>query len=152
LIPPDVEKWVRACEQGRLYQSLAKPKETDKQVKRRVLVALYSRNKPKNPRFRNEMKARLKARFPSMAEMLTDLKRREHSRAAHLMQNWEATIFIYRICHRIMEKRPDTVIFTIHDSLLTTPDSVKYVKGVIQEEFANLGVCPSLKEERYERS
>jgi hypothetical protein len=95
------------------------------------------------------MKARLKAKYPAVARMLHDLKRRDHSRAACLMQNYEATLFIHRVCGRIMKERPDLILFTIHDSILTTRDNVAYVKRVFTEEFNRVGISPCLREEDY---
>jgi hypothetical protein len=114
-----------------------------------VLTAFYSRNEPRNKRFPSETKARIRSTFGEMADFLHALKRRDHTLAARLAQNWEATLFTHRVCGRILKERPDAPVFTIHDSVLTTPDSVGYVRSVILDEFARLGVTPSLKEERY---
>jgi hypothetical protein len=54
-------------------------------------------------------------------------------------------VFIHRVCGRVLEERPGVPLFTIHDSLLTTPEHVGYVRGVIREEFAELGVRVTLK-------
>ena len=66
-----------------------------------------------------------------------------------MLQNFEATVFIYRVCGRIMKEKPDLFVATIHDSVLTTPENVEYVETVIRDEFAKLGVTPTLKREKY---
>src|SRR5262249_13088289 len=123
--------------------------DKEKGLKMRVLRAFYSANRPKNPLFHNQMKARIQRKFPSIARMLWELKTRDHARAAQLMQNWEATVFIRRICGRIMKDGPDPPLFTKHDCVLTTPDAVENVRGVVLDEFAKLGCTPSLKFEDY---
>jgi hypothetical protein len=120
-----------------------------KKVKRRLLTAYYSANKPKNPKYPNEMKRRLRAAFPLVARMLSELKRKDHARAAHLMQNYESAVFVKRICGRIVTERPGVLLVTKHDSILTTPDHVDYLRGMILDEFAALGVNPTLKVESY---
>jgi hypothetical protein len=88
-----------------------------------------------------------KERYPSMAEMFVKLKARNHARAAWLLQNYESTMFIYKICGRIMRERRDMFVATIHDSILTLPKDAGYVEGVIMDEFKQVGVTPKLKKE-----
>jgi len=82
-----------------------------------------------------------------VAEMLTYLKSRSHAHAPCLMQNTEAVIFIHSIVERIRLERPNIPIFTIHDSILTTPDNIDYVRDIIMQVFEQLGVRPLLKTE-----
>jgi hypothetical protein len=46
-----------------------------------------------------------------------------------------------------MQERPQCPIFTIHDSMLTV-QGVEYVREVMLEEFEELGIKLTLKEER----
>jgi hypothetical protein len=147
--PEDLGEYLRVCEAGQFYRSLTRKGEDVQRNKRRVLVAFYRPNRSKG-RAANLMLPRLRAQYPSVANMLREMKRKDHARAAHVMQNYEATLFIHVICNRIRGECPSLPLFTIHDSLLTTPEHVEYVKGIIREEFARLGVRPSLKEERYD--
>lgn len=66
------------------------------------------------------------------------------------MQNIEATLFIHVIANRIRQEKPDLPIYTIHDSVLTVPRAVNYVRTVIRDEFNQIGVYPTLKEETYD--
>lgn len=81
--------------------------------------------------------------------MLRGLKRHDHAHAAHVMQSYEATLMIPMICGRLLRERPKIPVFTIHDSLVTTPEHEEYVKGVIVRVFEMVGVVPQLKVERY---
>ena len=49
-----------------------------------------------------------------------------------------------------MAERPELPVLTIHDSILTVPGEVEYVRAVILDEFAKLDIEPALKEECYE--
>lgn len=55
--------------------------------------------------------------------------------------------FIYdRICGRIEAERPQIFLGTIHDALVTTPDYADHVRRVMTEEFARVGVTPTIRE------
>lgn len=56
---------------------------------------------------------------------------------------------ILGVCARLMEEHPDCPVVTIHDSILTTPRWVEVVTKVIHEEFARLGITPTLHVEDY---
>jgi hypothetical protein len=102
--------------------------------------------------YRSKLKDRFEKRFPSVAKMLREMKKRDYRRSSWLMQNYEATVFIYNICNRIRAERPELVLFTIHDSILTVPSEVEYVASVIRDEFRRLGITPTLKREEYNAS
>jgi hypothetical protein len=140
-----LREWMRLCSCGRIYKELAEPGESKKQVKLRVLIAFYRSGKWK--RFPNLMWRRLRRRFPTVMGVLLDLKKKEHRRAAWLMQNFESTLFIYRICNRIKGERPDVPLLTKHDALGTTPEFLDYVESVIRDEFRRLGVEVKLRRE-----
>jgi hypothetical protein len=118
-------------------------------LKKRFYVVLFGRNPVRKVRFRSVIRERFRTRYPTMARVLYELKRKNYRHSSHLLQNFEATVFIYRVCNRIMRERPETFVATIHDSILMTPDSADYVAGVIREEFAPLCVMPALKREYY---
>jgi hypothetical protein len=127
---------------------LAKGSAYRRRFKRRVFRVIFGRNREKG-RYPNVVRARLRARFPTVAGVLRKLKARNYRHSSHLLQNFEATLFIYQICGRIMRERPDAVVFTVHDSILTTPDNAPYVAHIIEHEFAKLGVTPTLRQETY---
>lgn len=118
-IPVDLREYIRSCEEGRLYETLTLPGENVKRNKRRVLVAFYKANRM--GRWPNVMSLRIKKLYPSIAAMLKAMKRKEHARAAHIMQNYEATIFVSIICNRIRIERPD-VPAGVHDPRRTFDD------------------------------
>lgn len=96
--------------------------------------------------------------FPEVAEVVTAMKRRNILREkkdprpyrylACVLQLFESTIMIYRVCGRILQERPDVPIWPIHDCIMTTAPHKEYVRRIMLEEFVALGISPALKEER----
>jgi hypothetical protein len=138
-----LDEFIHLCEEGRIYHELLTDEERRRAgYKVRFLVTLYAADNPKHP---NALRRRLAERFPPVAEFAAALRRKDHRRAARLMQNVESTLFIHRVCGRITRDRPDVPLLTKHDALGTTPQHATYVAGVIHEEFAWLGLDPTLK-------
>jgi hypothetical protein len=152
--PADVAEWMRHCAAGTLYESLmtegerAKGKRFRARLKVRLYRVLFGRNPARGRgRFRSVIRERFRARYPTVAKVLAELKRRNYRHSSHVLQNFEATLFIYRVCGRVMRERPDCFVATIHDSILTTPDNVGYVKGVILGELAKVAPPPPVRAE-----
>jgi hypothetical protein len=141
----DVERFISICEKGQVYESMMLPGDDRDRVKRAFLTMMYGRS-----HWRDSLTIRFAQQYPSVAEMFTSLKRRNYRHAAHLMQNVEATIFIDRICGRIRRDRPGLLIFTIHDSIVTTLRAADYVEETIRDEFRRLGVSATVKREHYQ--
>jgi hypothetical protein len=147
--PSELKEYVQLCERGRFYEDLMTPSERLKgdkyreKFKKRFYRVLFSPNKSKSP-YRNEIRIRFRHRWPLLAQLLYELKRKNYRHSSHVLQHYEATLFIAIICARIKKERPHTILFTIHDSILTMQDAVEYVRHVILDEFSKLGVTPSL--------
>ncbi|GAG19048.1 unnamed protein product, partial [marine sediment metagenome] len=101
------------------------------------------------PWHRNSIGERFAQRFPSINTMLRALKADNYRRAAWTMQHEESSLFIGRVCRRLMRERPDIPVFTIHDSILTTRPFVPFVEGVLRNEFEQIGVRPAFEQEEY---
>lgn len=160
-LPSGLRDYLRVCESGGFYEALMtedQRKQADacdesrQRFKRRFYRVLFGRNRPRNSRFPNLLKARFRQRFALVADVLRELKRKNYRHSSHVLQNYEATLFIHVICGRVRAERPDVALYTIHDSMLTTSDQVAYVRGVIREELARLGVTPTIKETSYEHT
>jgi hypothetical protein len=152
-LPADLTEYIRVCEEGRFYDCMMSEDDRIKdkaRIKKRWYRVLFGRNKARDPRFQNQLRIRFKKRFPAVATVLRALKKKNYRHSAHVLQNYESTLFICLICGRIRKERPGTMLFTIHDSLLTTPDALEYVRRVVLDEFRKLGIRPTLHEERYD--
>jgi hypothetical protein len=149
-LPVDFRESWALCEEGKFYESLMTGKEKAKgdKFRRRLKVrfyrVLFGRNRGQG-RYPNLIKERFRERHPTLAKVLKELKRKNYRHSSHLLQNFEATMFIYRICTHIRKELPAAPIYTKHDAILTTPGHVEAVKRIIRSEFAELGVTPTLK-------
>ena len=146
----DDEQWfVELCEQGRLYEQLMETAEIPVRswAKEAMFEILYGRNTLRTP-----AKSCFTDMFPKVAEVVRVHKRKDHRFLARLLQNVESDFVINTVCRRLMMEHPEIPVFTIHDSILTTPEHVEYVTGVFQDEFWELGIAPRLQVTNYQRS
>jgi hypothetical protein len=111
-------------------------------AKRRVMVALFDK-----PWHRNAVCVVLEGLFPTVMADMREIKRRDYRRLAHFAQRVESAFMFGRVVPRIMRERPDLFISTIHDSILTRAGDAEFVRGVMLDEFARLGVRPQVKVE-----
>jgi hypothetical protein len=140
----DVEDYIHLCEEGKFYEAFDELGKGREWAKRRMLVdVFFGSNK-----YRGPFTDRFKQQFPSIAEMIRVMKKKEHARAAWLLQELESRIFIDTICARLKAELPKLVVFTIHDCLLIRPADVPKVQGIIKEEFEKVGLQPNFKVER----
>lgn len=141
----DLKRYIDVCERGQLYESMMVPGDDRDQVKTAWLTMLYGRN-----HWKGRLSNRLTDEYPSIATLLREVKKKDYRKAAHLMQNIEATVFIGTIANRIMQERPELPVVTIHDSILTTADGLEHVRRTIEKVFAKMNVRPTLKQENYD--
>jgi hypothetical protein len=88
----------------------------------------------------------LRRLFPTIHDLLLDLKEGQYQRSSRMMQKVEAHFVYDRICTRIEAERPRVFLGTIHDALVTTPDQAGYVRRVMVEEFRRAGVTPTIRD------
>jgi hypothetical protein len=48
-----------------------------------------------------------------------------------------------------MEDFSETFIATIHDSILTTPDAPGSIRAIVMQEFAGVGLAPTIRIEDF---
>jgi hypothetical protein len=153
-VTKDIETYSEMVNSGKFYQLISElihPHKTfDKQkIKEMVFTVFFSNNrfigqpeaKPKND---------FKKAFPSVYEVFKQLKVKNHTTLAHILQRIESEIVIQRVAKRISVERPELPIFTIHDSVATTQGNEDYVSTVIKEEILKLtGLIVQLGIERW---
>lgn len=149
---PEADRFLRVCESD-LYQYLAeKGGWTREHVKEHLMQrALFSPNKSRWQR--TAVKRLFDREFPEMARFFREAKYgrktkenpKPHNKLARMAQKAEVNFVIFTVCERIRKERPNCWLTTIHDSVLCRPEDGEYVKGVMVEESAKLGVCPRLE-------
>lgn len=142
-------RWLSLAESGRLYEFFGDDREA---VKKEMVLAMFGQR----PLLSHRVGRILETDFPAVAEVITAMKRKNVLAKQHdprpfrylacTLQLYESTLMIYRVCGRIMRERPETPVWTIHDSMLTSVPHKEYVESVLRAEFALVGLSPSLKE------
>jgi hypothetical protein len=113
-------------------------------VKFRFMLCFYSPNKT----YSGGMKTAFRMKFPKIYRLINELKMTHHNTLALLLQRVESILVLDKICGRIIHEKPNVPLFTIHDSILTTPDHVDYVQSVMREVFEQyIGVAPKMSVE-----
>jgi hypothetical protein len=137
---------------GKIYDDFVKLTQIDKKeldngfskrniVKFRFMLCFYSANNANS----QGMKTLFRSKFPKIYALMCDLKQKDHSTLSILLQRVESTLVLDKICGRISSEFPKIPLFTIHDSILTTPNNVEYVKSIIEEECEKyIGIAPML--------
>lgn len=148
-LPPEEQRFVRLCEQGELYRTIKDEMEDREMplrswVKRELFEVLFGSN-----RLKSRVKDIFEDLFPGVAEVIRVHKRKDYAFLPKLLQNIEAHFVINTVCRRIMVEMPDTPVFTIHDSILTTRPFVQPIREIMVQEFARLGLKPTLHETDY---
>ena len=71
-----------------------------------------------------------------------------------LLQSVESEIILHRCCKRIWDEGEHKVpVFTIHDSIATTSEYMKFVRKIMDEELTKAaGVHPNFKTEVWSES
>lgn len=124
-----------------------------KDAKIMMLTAFFSSN-----RFLNQKGAHLKKvfseTFPEIYELIKMSKVNDKSDFACLLQAVESEIILHRCCKRIWDEGGHRVpVFTIHDSIATTAENVKFVRNIMDEELTRAaGVHPHFKTELWSES
>lgn len=137
-----IDDYVGLVSSGDFYEkmsALVYPSESfnKQKIKEMIFTVFFSRNK-----FIGQVGAKpkrdFKTAFPSVYEIFRQLKVKNHTVLAHILQRIESEIIIQRVAKRIASERPELPIFTIHDSVATTDGNEDYVATVIKEEVFNM--------------
>src|SRR5262249_7500746 len=94
----DLDECLDVGQRGGFYESMMTADELAQggkyrdRLKRRFCGVLFGENQGRG-RFPNEMRRRFRQRYPAVAAMLRELKRRNYRHSAHVLQNYEATLF-----------------------------------------------------------
>lgn len=111
-------------------------------VKTMMMTVLFSDN-----RYLPPLKRLFRQNFPAIYGLIKIIKKGDHRSLACLLQSIESEIVLHRCCKRIWDEYNQEIpIFTIHDSICTTPQYVEVVRSIMSDEFENaIGLRPHLK-------
>ena len=142
----DVKQYVQLTQKGELYDFLGnKSSLTRKEFKQSLFRdVFFGQNYLKN-----ELTVEFERLFPSVMAFIRKIKKGKYARLAWIMQKEESKLIIDGVCGRLMREHPEMPVLTIHDSILTIPRWVEIAKTVIMEEFAGVGLKPTIRTEQY---
>lgn len=161
----EIYSFIEMCERGELYEYVwnelcggmtlfdfipedkrhryARDRQLTKDdVKRQMNVMWFDRNEPMQEM---EIFKAIQGRWPDVARFVIESKKSDYRNLAHQCQRLESRIMINGVCGEIFRKRPEAILVTIHDSIMTTPDLLGLVQQTIRDEFAKEGVWVHLK-------
>ena len=145
------ENYRKLVSEGNLYEYILRkaieiPQYMDygrDQVKKLLMTIFYS-----DDAYPNEAKHLFSDSFPYIAGIIHDLKQLWYQHAPILLQTLEAVVVLDRIVGRIIAENPQVPLFTVHDSVVTTPFYCDYVQAVMEEELTlAIGLKPNIKPE-----
>ena len=140
----EFQEYIREASAGNLYEfmqsEINNPEIDRSRVKTMILITFFSDNRY--------------ILFPKIYELIALCKRSRKNRFACLLQSVESEIILHRCCKRIWDEGGHKIpVFTIHDSIATTAENVKFVRNIMDEELTRAaGVHPSFKTELWSES
>ena len=144
-LPADLRHYLGLCEARHLYGTVADRLGLSRdEAKKLVMVVFFGK-----PRHRNAASPVFDELFPSLMETMRQMKRGDYRRLAHVAQRLESAFMFGQVLPHLMRSWPDLFIATVHDSVLTVEEQAEFVRQVVLNEFAPLGLSPQVKVERY---
>lgn len=143
-------EFISDCCSGKLYERIGETLHLDrKTVKRHIWKTFFAPNKYTWEKTTDEEMVRLRFSnlYPSVYNLITDIKRKDYRHLAHSLQRLEGRVVIHQICPAIVAYNPKIPIWTIHDSVLTTEEYADEVEAIIQQELNKLIFKPKIKKE-----
>ncbi len=159
VLPYDVQNYIYLTLTGDLYDYLKeqkiiywehikrKKKETRKSAKENIFTIFYQKEDSERSSVAKEI---FKIVFPNVFKVIEISKSKDYRKFSIGLQRIESDMVLRTICKRIFDEKPAIPIFTIHDSILSTPDNIEYIKRIMNEElYKKIAILPELKVEDY---
>ncbi|MGI4739327.1 MAG: hypothetical protein ACRYG7_29530 [Janthinobacterium lividum] len=120
------------------------PAEVDR-IKKKSMWLFFE---PKGRKFHSSEFKDFTAFYPIEAGVIQGIHSVKPGLLPLLLQRLEARVLLYDITKTITSRLPAAPLFTIHDSILTTPKYASQVKEIMITELTTyIGVAPGIKEE-----
>ena len=142
LVPGDMDRYIRLCEEGRFYDELMllNENQSDRETFKRQIFAqvFYGKNC-----YEGRLTRLFAQEFPTVWQTIRSIKKEDYRRLSHQMLWLESEIVINRaVRHCALE---GIWVVTIHDCLVTIPDQAERVRQIMVEAFESVGVRPTIK-------
>jgi hypothetical protein len=146
-IPDDLRRYLQITEQVKFYEHMMTTLSIPiNKVNRDAFKAeFFGKVFYCKPNYYTRERKAFLAEFPTVLEHITRLKNDKPRNAPLALQRAESDFVIGTVCKRILKESPETPLWTIHDSIMTTASRGEFMRQVMQEEFTRLGVHPFLR-------
>jgi hypothetical protein len=142
LVPRDVERYIKLCEEGRFYDELMllDHNRTDRDsFKKQIFTQVfYGKNC-----YEGRLTKLFAQEFPTVWETITKIKKEDYKRLSHQMLRLESEIVINRAVRQCALE--GIWVVTIHDCLVTFPEQAERVRQIMEEAFGSVGIRPTIK-------
>jgi hypothetical protein len=150
ICPLDVINFINLVKDGEIYEYIAvnagNEIENRKEFKQKLFREIFfCKNKP----WETEYSRLFGKLFPNVYAVIKQLKQKDYTSLAKLLQKVESSFVINGVVRRCMEKYPEMPVFTIHDSIMTVEFWIDKLHSTILEEFNRVGIIPMLRIEKY---
>jgi len=165
-IPPDLSKYAQLVSDGQLYEYLMvamgktdiikkdvsnmTPDEIwDYESKRSMFkIDFFARVFFSNEKRNYTERKKFAELFPTVSNIITQLKKSHHSNLSLRLQRFEAHIILDRVFYQLSILYPDSYAVPIHDAIVCEEHIKDIVYDIMVEEIENaIGVTPKLKVE-----
>ena len=158
---PDVQLFKRQVSSGKFYENFGAVLVENKLIEETEITKIRSLAKtitfssiysPNTSIGYNEPMKLFKRLFPNVYEIFRIIKKGQnnHPALSICLQRLESELVLNIICRKISNERPDIVLFTLHDSIITTEDNVEFVQSVMYNVLRErIGLVPNFKIERW---
>jgi hypothetical protein len=146
-IPRDLRRYLQIAEEGQFYEHMmtALGIPINKPNRSAFKAEFFGKVFYCKPNYYTRERKAFMAEFPTVLQHITRLKKDDPRNAPLALQRAESDFVIGTVCKRILNESPETPLWTIHDSVTTITSRAEFVRQVMEEEFASLGVHPRLR-------
>lgn len=148
----DTQLFISHVKSGKFYEEFSKSiggNLTRNEVKKFTFSSLFAPNEKsahiEGIKIFNKL-------YPTVGKIIKAIKsgKGKHNTLACSLQRLEAHIILHKVCRKIHLINPEIPLFTLHDSIITTPEHKHIVRDIMIEELTNfVGIKPTLKLEQW---
>jgi hypothetical protein len=149
ILPEDASRFVDLVTQGSIYKYLFEHLEGSPQAagfKHKLFAEVFF---CRNSSWETPCSNLFKKLFPSVDAIIRELKQKDYTFLAKLLQGVESEFIINRVVRRCMDEYPQMPVFTIHDSIMTIESWMETLRAIMLEEFNRIGIMSRMRIERY---
>jgi hypothetical protein len=142
LVPRDVERYIKLCEEGKFYDELMTldHNNTDRETFKKQLFTqvFYGKNC-----YEGRLTTLFAQEFPTVWETIRTIKKEDYKRLSHHMLGLESEIVINRAVRQCALE--GIWVVTIHDCLVTYLEQADRVTRIMEDAFGSVGVTSTIK-------